>query len=912
MDPETLPDFGHLQKNRSQEEARSQDLTGRSLHHYKIVEKLGEGGMGMVYKAINTRLGSTVAIKTLSQKVIPDPEHQRRFIQEAKAASALRHPNIIQVYDIDSDEGILFIVMELVDGKPLNKPIGANGLPLKELLDSAIQIADALAAAHTAGIIHRDIKPGNIMITERGLIKILDFGLAKLIHPLESDSQEAPTFTRSETEAGMIMGTLAYMSPEQAQGKPVDIRSDIFSFGSMLYEMICGRRPFRGGGTLATLSAILSEEPEAMKEGTPAELERIVSRCLRKDPARRYQHMDEIRAELEDLRDELFSGRSRAQAAAEEPPRKFRVRWWMWAAGGMLMLLLGATLVYLFRPQVRPQEYDVIPLASYPGKQQHPSLSPDGNQVAFSWDGERQDNFDIYVKMVQSDKALRLTSDPAADIAPAWSPDGSQIAFVRDGSKEKSVYLVSPLGGTERKLAAIGGLPQWSVVSWTPDSKYLGVVDRENKTDPWSIYLISAESGQKVRRLTTPPEKTVGDVDCAFSPDGKNLATTRVLGNYNPINDIFIYPLANYVGTGDGRRLTKDGRTLNGITWTNDSRDIIFSSNRAGRICFWRIQASLGEEPLRISGTEDAWWPSISRGQTPRLALMRPLTDYNLWKMELPAPGKPALPPTRIANSTRKEINPSFSPNGDRIAFVSDRSGWMEIYTCSADGSNVVQLTHFKGMRRPSSPQWSPSSQEITFDCETEGKLSIFTIKIDGSDLRQITHNSINEFHPTWSPEGNFIYFCSTGSGTSQICRMDSFGKNIQQITQHGGQEVQISSDGINLYYIKEYSLPGLWSVSPEGRGEKALIKLSSVRRGHWVVVDKGIIFLDFKDSQPNGAVPIRFFHFSNEIIDTLGAINNIRLTATFPITVSRDARWIVWSIEDRSESDLMMVDNFR
>src|SRR6266446_1794149 len=294
-------------------------MTGQTIGHYKVIEQVGAGGMGVVYKALDTHLDRFTAIKVLPPEKVADPERKRRFVQEAKAASALNHPNIITIYDIASENGIDFIAMEYVPGKALNQLITRKGLPLGEALKYAVQVADALAAAHAAGIIHRDLKPGNVMVSgapERsGFVKVLDFGLAKLTDKVESMEREfTETIQQDDTPAtgeGTIVGTVSYMSPEQAEGKKVDARSDIFSFGALLYEMVTGRRAFQRDSKLATLSAILNDQPpvaSTIRPELPHDLETVLNRCLRKDPNRRFQHMADVKIALEELREESDSG----------------------------------------------------------------------------------------------------------------------------------------------------------------------------------------------------------------------------------------------------------------------------------------------------------------------------------------------------------------------------------------------------------------------------------------------------------------------------------------------------------------------------------------------------------------------------------------------------------------------------
>jgi len=388
--------------------------------------------MGEVYRAIQSSLGRQVAIKVLPAEKVADPERKQRFVQEAKSASSLNHPNIITIYDIGQAEGVDFISMELVSGKALDRLIPRHGMRLNDALKYAIQIADALARAHAAGIVHRDLKPGNIMVNEDGLVKVLDFGLAKLTEPNPAGGDESTRTMRPTTEEGTIVGTIAYMSPEQAEGKKVDARSDIFSFGSVFYEMVTGSQPFHGDTKASTLAAILKDNPRPARQlvdGLPGEVEKLISRCLRKEVNQRCQHMDDVKIVLEELKEESDSGVLGTGATAMAKPRR-RLMWVLSVAAALLIVTAGLW----FRPKGGPQggPLTVVPLTSYPGNELSPSFSPDGAQVAFAWDGEKQDNWDIYVKQIGVEPPYRLTNDPAMDYGPAWSPDGRFIAFLRE------------------------------------------------------------------------------------------------------------------------------------------------------------------------------------------------------------------------------------------------------------------------------------------------------------------------------------------------------------------------------------------------------------------------------------------------------------------------------------------------
>jgi eukaryotic-like serine/threonine-protein kinase len=442
----------------------SPPLIGRTIAHYSIVEKLGEGGMGAVYKARDDRLGRFVALKVLPAEVMSDPDRRRRFEQEAKSASALNHPNIVTIYDIGLADDVHYIAMEYVAGRTLDDLIGPKGLPLNEALALAIQVADGLGKAHAAGIVHRDLKPSNIMVTPDGLVKILDFGLAKLAEKTESayDLAVTRTITRTPlTEEGVILGTVAYMSPEQAAGKTVDARSDIFSFGSVLYEMLTGRRAFDGETKATTMAAVIALDPASpsgISRSLPAGMEQLVLRCLRKDPQRRWQNMSDLKVALQDLKEESESGKLPAPMAA--PARKRRKTWLVAVLGALVVLTAGGVIIWMARkPPSGPIMVQPERITFESGGAFLPAISPDGKLIAYSTD--RDGNFDLFVRQLSGQQTVRLTTHPAPDWFPNFSPDGSKIVFrsERDGG---GLYVVEALGGAERKIADGGRLPAFS------------------------------------------------------------------------------------------------------------------------------------------------------------------------------------------------------------------------------------------------------------------------------------------------------------------------------------------------------------------------------------------------------------------------------------------------------------------
>ena len=396
-------------------------MIGQTLGHYRIDSKLGEGGMGLVYRARDLHLDREVAIKVLPTETVADPERKRRFAQEAKAASALNHPNILHIYDISAQDGVDFIAMEYVKGETLAQRIGRKALPLQQTLKYASQIADALTTAHRAGIIHRDIKPSNLIVSDKGVVKVLDFGLAKLMEPSEpnpgSPTESMKADSAPRTEVGTVVGTVAYMSPEQAAGKNVDARSDIFSFGTTLYEMVTGRRPFQGDTKMSTLAAIIHHEPPPPSEfagALPPDLEKIIARCLRKDPERRAQHMDDVKLALEELKDESESGKV---ATAARQPRSALFRYAAVRAGAVVVVAAAVWFVANYLQREDSAIYQLRPITRDEARSFNPALSPDGKLLVYSSDraGGLTANR-LYLPMQESKSSVWLAEPAGAPL----------------------------------------------------------------------------------------------------------------------------------------------------------------------------------------------------------------------------------------------------------------------------------------------------------------------------------------------------------------------------------------------------------------------------------------------------------------------------------------------------------------
>lgn len=854
--------------------------------------------MGQVYKARDTRLNRHVAIKFLSDE-LADVVARRRFQREAQTASSLNHPHILTVHDVGEVEGRQYIVTEFVDGGTLRDWAERERRTWRQVVELLTGVADGLAAAHEARILHRDIKPGNILIAKNGYAKLADFGLAKLEEE-PGPSAETGTFSQRQTRAGVVIGTVAYMSPEQASGQKLDARSDIFSFGVVLYELLAGKRPFEGANDLDLLKVVIHGTSAPLSESLPMALRLAVDKALAKDPAERYQTMREVAV---DLRRALHYS---AKVPVRELPVRPPIHRWVWVA--LALLVLGGLSVWRWWPTSPPAEpLTAVALTTLPGVESYPSFSPEGDRVAFMWTGSRQDNPDIYIQQIGSGSPSQRTTHPGSDFSPVWSPDGRWVAFLRHQSSafgtlqgKAELLLLPPTGGPEKKLAEIQMAPQPAVamgfLSWCPDSKCLVVAE---STGLFAISLDTVKS-----RLTTA--KGSSDTDPAFSPDGTALVFRRNLSiNWGELHWL---PIGKGpVPAGEPVRLTPAARGASFPAWMPDGKEILFSAS--GSLWKLRFTGEKSDEPtperLPFVG-EDGFMPAIApaRGdRPPRLVYVRDLNDINIWRVEIPAPGLPSVSvPTVLVASTRGDVTPMLSPNGSRLAYISNRLGNWEVWVSDRDGSNPDQLTSM-GAVVTGSPAWSPDGQKIAFHSNLEGQFEVYVINASGGMPDRLTFDPLRDGFPTFSQDGRWVYFQSGPVGQNDIWKIPSSGGEASKVAPDAQFPVE-SRDGY-LYSMRgNYDDAALWRAPVSG-GEPVKV-VEGIFAGAFAVVEKGIYYIE----RTPGENRLQFFDLKSRK-STLIA-RNLGNPFIGALTVSADGRTILYSRLDSSIQDLMLVENFR
>jgi eukaryotic-like serine/threonine-protein kinase len=732
----------------------AQSLLGRQFGPYRIVSPLGAGGMGEVYRAHDSKLGRDVAIKTLPREFARDPERLARFRREARTLASLNHPNIGAIYGLEEFDDVDCLVMELVEGETLRGP-----LPVEKALDCARQVVEALESAHEKGIVHRDLKPANIKITPQGRVKVLDFGLAKAIWGPEQnqDLSELATVTSVETLAGNIVGTPGYMSPEQARGKDIDERTDIWAFGCLLYELLTGKRVFQGETVSETIAAVLEREPDwqALPAKTPAKIRELLRQCLQKDAGRRLQTIADARGTIEKAQ----RGWNRWRVAA------------IAAASLVIALVVAYAIVRRTQRDVNSRTAAVRAefsrVTSQPGVEWFPSLSPDGKWLVYAADSGVA-NRHIYLQSVNGQNPLDLTRDSTADDdQPAFSPDGELIAF-RSSRGGGGIFVMGRTGEAARRVTRVGFNP-----SWSPDGTQLAFSTENVALFPQNPYGRSGELWSVT--VNTGETRRLLDEDAtlpSWSPHNRRIAFTRRLSN-GAQGGVWTIPVKGGTATPATRDPARDWNPV----WSPDGKYLYFVSDRSGSMNLWRvpIDEASGKtlaEPESIT-TPAAYLahPSLS-ADGKRIAYSSVLITANIQQLSLDTSIAAKGDPAWVTSGSRLWSSPDPSPDGEWVAFYSLAQPEGQLHVSHPDGTGLRQVTNDVAIYR--APRWSPDGKWIVSISGRSGHLELWKVRPDGSELQQISEGGGTEF-PAWSPDSSRIaaFLGSEGPHTPAVWIFD-------------------------------------------------------------------------------------------------------------------------------------------
>jgi eukaryotic-like serine/threonine-protein kinase len=865
----------------------SASLEGQRLGAYEIVSRIGAGGMGEVYKARDTRLNRIVAIKVLPPHASSDPGSRERMEREARAVAALKHPNICTLHDIGSQHGVDFLVMEYVDGETLSSRLSRGELSIAEALRYAEQIASALAAAHRAGIVHRDVKPANIILdrspvhsTEAPHAKLLDFGLAE-INRFDTSSGSVcrePESALDLTRPAFVLGTVQYMAPERFDDDATDARTDIFAFGAVLFEMLTRRKAFEGAGP-AEVRAVIREcnvrPPSGIDSRVPAALDRIVLRCLAKNRSARYQTCDEVLVDVRAVQRRL---------AASVPVRPMAI------GAAVVASVVGASAWMIWSRPHAQSPAAVIRMPGSAGVIDAPALSPDGSSVVFSWLGDEFRNPELVLVRIGSASRTRLTDDQGNEQWPAWSPDGRQIAFIRSTADRCGIFSMPVGGGPEHKLRDLR-FDRYYALAWSPDGRSIAYAERHTAHDPYSLFLLSIDT-LVPRRLTAPQPGNLGDLRFAFSPDGSMLAVIRLE------QTISVHLVSVETGA-DRIVLNGQQEWFGSVVWAADGRHLILSGDQQGVRRLWRLPTTGGAlEELAIAG-EDSYFPSVSP-RSGRLAFVREFHDWDLSRVSLG--NRVVHTPVAFPSSARLDLDPAFSPDGRKLAFVSERSGSRELWVSNADGTHAVQLTSL-GWQKVGQPSWSPDGRFLAFHGS-----GILVIPSAGGSAHRVADDG---GWPSWSADGRWIYFRRDLGGAFHVWKVPAAGGPATQAIATEAIVARERRDRAGVYFAGPRG--GLWRLGEAGaEATPVLPDFDSSLSGYWTVGSDGIYYVTRETLADNTVVNhLNFFDFAGHRTIGLGTLPGVLDAWVGGLTVSPDRKTVVYSHRAYQSSEVMLVEHF-
>jgi len=874
--------------------------SGTKLGPYEIVAPLGAGGMGEVYRACDTRLNREVAIKVLPPEFATDAERLRRFEQEARASSALNHPNVLTIYDIGTQGGSPFLVMELLQGETLRSRLAAGALPLRKSVESAIQVAQGLAAAHEAGIVHRDLKPENIFICKDARVKILDFGLAKLA-PAAGVSGDSATL--DQTQPGVLLGTAGYMAPEQARGGAADERSDIFSFGATLYEMLSGRRAFQRQTLADTTAAILTEEPPSLSvtgRPAPAALERILIHCLEKEPKQRFQSARDLAFNLQSL-----TGLTETDASLAGLPVRdsARLRKWarqprLWAVAALLLANLTMLAWWVGGQAGRTAGRSAVQfhrLTDFVGLEQFPAIAPDGKSVAFTSDssGNRQ----IWIRLIAGGAPLQITHDAVDHLYPRWSHDSGSIIYFsprRAGEAQGTLWEISALGGAPRRL--VSSLSDGDI---SHDGSRLAFFQLNNN----QVQLVVADCDGSNPKPIFQSQPSFEYVHPRWSADDGWIAYQH--GSNIWAYDIFVVKPAG----GTPRQLTHESDLISGMAWMRDGSGIIYSSSLNNTVLYlpvmhlWVTRLNSSAGPQQLTFGEDSYEdPDV--GESSRILASYRHMQYDIWKY--PVTGSPAdnvRNGMRVTHQTGQVQTPTLSPDASEMAYLSDSGGHGNIWVMRLDNGQLRQLTYERDPKvTVGVPLWSPDGRNIAYARIGHGTRDTAYILVspDGSNVRLVVKSGS---WATWSPDSRWLYYAleapTRAASASPMYKIAADGGEPVLVRTDYCRGPAVGPDEQTVYYVTpQQNVSGVLDYElrvarPENGPSKVLLHIPATRVPTWQGLQPVL--------SHNGewlALPLNDDFGSNIWLATVGG--ELRRVTDFGERRTFVARRLAWSPDDR------------
>jgi eukaryotic-like serine/threonine-protein kinase len=810
---------------------------GTRLGPYEIVASLGAGGMGEVYRARDPRLGREVAIKVLPTYFCRDQDRLRRFEQEARAAGALNHPNVLAVYDVGTHDGAPYLVTELLEGATLRDRIAGGALPLRKATEYAAEVAHGLAAAHDKGIIHRDLKPENIFVCRDGRTKILDFGLAKLTAPEAGDATSTNLDLREQTGEGMVLGTAGYMSPEQVRGEKADARSDVFSFGVVLYEMLSGQRAFPGASAADRASAILKEDPPELRatgKNIPAAMERIVRHCLEKSPEERFQSARDLGFHLETvLTDSEPSGPAATPIAGK---KKALPLGWIIAC---LAILAAAGAGWWFRGRLQSDHKEVtfLRLTDFAGLEESPAFSPDGKSVTFVSDstGSRQ----IWIRLLAGGPPLQITHDAGEHLDPRWSQDSAAIIYYTpppEGDAQGALWEVPALGGPPRRLVS-----SMSSADVSHDGKRLTFFRLNGK----QMELVASDRDGSNGRVVMQAAVSFSYRRPRWSPDDGSIAYLHSRENW--ADDVYVVSSTG----GSPRQVTNDNTLMSGFAWLADGSRLVYSTARGSTVLYlptmhlWTVSPA-GKDAQQLTfgevGDEN---PDIDRAG--RIVVSRRRMQFDIWKF--PVDGSPAdnvRSAVRVTHQTGQVQTPSLSPDDREMVYLSDNGGHGNLWVMELASGETHQITYEKDPGTVMGvPIWSPDGKNITFATNRPSRLGravgYWLIHPDGSGLHLIVPEGA---WTTWGPDSKWLYYADSSpvrdTGSFRLLKSPVDGGAAVVVRTDNARGPALAPDGSTLYYVVPLeNLNGLLdyelrAARPEDGASRLLVRISGERVPIW------------------------------------------------------------------------------